>query len=193
MRPLFLYRNPQTGRQLSVKPAGNLTAQHIWKPRGPGPNMAKGSIPQSVTELVEPVIEAQGLELVDIEYKREGRNWVLRIYIDKAGGVGVEDCKRVSRMVEDMIEVDDLIRTHYILEVSSPGLDRPLKKEKDFLRYLGKKVHITTYAPVGGRRNFKGTLTGFENGTVHLEVQGQAFDIALSNIASSRLEIEIEF
>ena len=142
---------------------------------------------------MEPVIQAQGLELVDVEYKREGRNWVLRIYIDKTGGVDVVDCKRVSRMVEDMIEVDDLIRTHYVLEVSSPGLDRPLKKEKDFRRYLGKKVQITTYAPVGDRRNFKGILTDFQDGTVHLEVQGQAFHIALSNIASARFEIEINF
>lgn len=168
-----------------------MTPKTIWKPRGSGPKMAKGSIPQSVTELVEPVIQAHGLELVDVEYKREGRNWVLRIYIDKTGGVGVEDCKHVSRTVEDMIEVDDLIRTHYILEVSSPGLDRPLKKEKDFRRYLGKKVRINTYSPVDGRRNFKGTLTGFEEGAVHLDVEGEAFAITLSNIASARLEIEI--
>lgn len=154
--------------------------------------MAKGSIPQSVEALVEPVIQAQGLDLVDVEYKREGPNWVLRIYIDKAGGVGVEDCKQVSHMVEDMIEVDDLVRTHYILEVSSPGLDRPLKKEKDFLRYLGKKVQITTFAPIGDRRNFKGILKNFEDGAVHLDAQGQAFAIPLSNIASARLEIEFK-
>ncbi|MGP0566384.1 ribosome maturation factor RimP [Nitrospina sp. 32_T5] len=157
-----------------------------------GHTMSKGSIPQAVESLVEPVILAQGLELVDVEYRREGRNWILRIYIDKPGGVGVEDCKKVSRMVEDMIEVDDIVRTHYILEVSSPGLDRPLKKEKDFRRYLGKKVQITTYAPIGDRRNFKGTLKNFEDGDVHVDAQGQTFAIPLNNIASARLEIEFK-
>ena len=83
-------------------------------------------------ELVEPVIRDENLELVDVEYKKEGKNWFLRIYINKEGGVSVEDCQKVSRLIGDMIQIDEIISPSYILEVSSPGLDRPLKKEKDF-------------------------------------------------------------
>ena len=94
--------------------------------------MQKGTVAQSVESLILPVLEDLRLELVDIEYRREGKSWVLRIFIDKEGGIAVEDCTRVSHQVGDLIDIDDLIPNAYSLEVSSPGLDRPLKTEQDF-------------------------------------------------------------
>ena len=103
--------------------------------------MAKVPIAQLVTNLIEPVLVAEGLELVDVEYKKEGKNWVLRIYIDKEKGVTVEDCQNISRLTGDLIEVEETIKTPFNLEVSSPGLDRSLKREKDFLKFKAVKKY----------------------------------------------------
>jgi len=154
--------------------------------------MAKGSIPQVIEELAEPIIRSQGLELVDVEYKKEGKNWFLRLFIDKEGGVNVEDCKTVSRLMEDMIEVEDLIQAHYILEVSSPGLDRPIKKEKDFLRYQGKTIQVSTYSPIDSRKKFKGIIEKYENETLFLKMDDRTVEIPIGNLASARLEIEFK-
>ena len=97
--------------------------------------MAKIQIAQSVMDLIEPVLEAEGLELVDVEYKKEGPNWILRIFIDKEGGVTVADCQKVSHLTGDLIDVEETIKIPFNLEVSSPGLDRSLKREKDFLKF----------------------------------------------------------
>ena len=117
--------------------------------------MGKGSVTESIEELVTPITEENRLELVDVEYKKEGKNWFLRIFIDKEGGVTVDDCTRVSREIEDLIDVEEVVPTSYVLEVSSPGLDRPLKKEKDFLRFKGKRAQVTTYTPIHEQKNFK--------------------------------------
>lgn len=154
--------------------------------------MTKGSIPQAIEDLADPVIRAQGLELVDIEYKKEGKNWFLRLFIDKEGGVNVEDCKTVSKMIEDMIEVEDLIKAQYILEVSSPGLERPLKKEADFLRYRGKMIQVSTYSPIDSRKKFKGVIENYENETLFLKSEDQIVEIPIGNLASARLEIEFK-
>ena len=148
--------------------------------------MTKGSIPQAIEDLADPVIRAQGLELVDIEYKKEGKNWFLRLFIDKEGGVNVEDCKTVSKMIED------LIKAHYILEVSSPGLERPLKKEADFLRYRGKMIQVSTYSPIDSRKKFKGVIENYENETLFLKSEDQIVEIPIGNLASARLEIEFK-
>lgn len=152
--------------------------------------MGKDSIVQSVTELIEPVVRDENLELVDVEYKKEGKNWYLRIYIDKDGGVSVEDCQKVSRQIEDMIQIDEIIHSAYILEVSSPGLDRPLKKEKDLLRSIGKKVSVTTYSPIDKQRNFVGIIKGFSNQTLSLDVNGKSVAIPFEVIANTKLVIE---
>ncbi len=153
--------------------------------------MQKGSVVQTVENLILPVLEDLGLELVDIEYRREGRGWVLRLYIDKEGGVTLEDCSRVSRQVGDLIDIDDLIPNEYCLEVSSPGLDRPLKKEQDFIKYKDRRIQLNTFAPIDTRRNFKGTIKDFREGTLFLDAQGEPFEIPLDNIAKAKLEIEI--
>ena len=152
--------------------------------------MAKGSVTESIEELVTPVIHENHLELVDVEYKKEGKNWFLRIFIDKEGGVTVEDCTRVSRQIEDLIEVEEVVPSSYVLEVSSPGLDRPLKKEKDFLRFKGKRAHVTTYTPIHHQKNFKGTIRDFQEDVLFLEVDHQPVEIPKNQIAKARLEIE---
>lgn len=153
--------------------------------------MQKVSVIQTVKSVILPVIEDLGLELVDIEYRREGKGWVLRIFIDKEGGITVDDCTGVSHQVGDLIDIDDLIPNAYCLEVSSPGLDRPLKKEQDFIKYKERQIQLNTFAPIDTRRNFKGTIKDFREGVLFLDAQGIHFEIPLDNIAKAKLEIEI--
>ena len=153
--------------------------------------MGKAPVTQSVTELIEPGLLANELELVDVEFKKEGQNWVLRIYIDKEGGVTVADCQKVSRLAGDLIEIEEVIEPVYTLEVSSPGLNRVLKKEKDFLKYSGKKIYVQCHAPMDGRKKFTGMLTGFIDKSIHLEVDGQHYTIPLNLVAKANLVIEI--
>jgi ribosome maturation factor RimP len=152
--------------------------------------MGKAPVTQSVTELIEPGLLADGLELVDVEFKKEGQNWVLRIYIDREGGVTVADCQKVSRLAGDLIEVEEVIEPVYTLEVSSPGLNRVLKKEKDFLKYSGKKIYVQCHAPMDGRKKFTGILTDFIDQSIHLEVDGQHYTIPLNLVAKANLVIE---
>ena len=153
--------------------------------------MGKTPVTQSVTELIEPGLLADGLELVDVEFKKEGKNWILRIYIDREGGVTLADCQKVSRLAGDLIEVEEVIEPVYTLEVSSPGLNRVLKKEKDFLKYSGKKIYVQCHAPMDGRKKFTGILTGFIDQSIHLEVDGQHYTIPLNLVAKANLVIEI--
>ncbi len=152
--------------------------------------MGKGSVTESIEGLVTPIIHENRLELVDVEYKKEGKNWFLRIYIDKEGGVTVDDCTRVSREIEDLIDVEEVVPSSYVLEVSSPGLDRPLKREKDFLRFKGKRAHVTTYTPIHEQKSFKGTIRDFQDDTLFLDIDSQPVEIPKSQIAKARLEIE---
>jgi ribosome maturation factor RimP len=153
--------------------------------------MGKAPVTQSVTELIEPGLLADGLELVDVEFKKEGKSWVLRIYIDREGGVTLADCQKVSRLAGDLIEVEEAIEPVYTLEVSSPGLNRVLKKEKDFLKYSGKKINVQCHAPMDGRKKFTGILKDFIDQSIHLEVDGQHFTIPLNLVAKANLVIEI--
>ena len=153
--------------------------------------MGKDSVIQSVIGLIEPIIHGENLDLVDVEYKKEGKYWYLRVYIDKKGGVFIEDCQKVSRQIEDMIQIDEIINSAYILEVSSPGLDRPLKKEKDFIRSLGTKVKVTTYSPIDKQRNFVGVIKDISNQTLGLDVNGALVAIPLEIIANAKLVLEL--
>jgi ribosome maturation factor RimP len=145
---------------------------------------------QEIREVVEPVLQSQGFELVDLEYQRESRGWVLRIFMDREGGVTLDDCSGVSHEVGAVLEVKDVIPNAYVLEVSSPGLTRPLKKPEDFNRFRNQLVKIKLFQPLDGRRNFKGTLLGLEVETVRLEADGQVFEIPLQSIAKANLEID---
>ena len=153
--------------------------------------MGKAPVTQSVIELIEPGLLAKGLELVDVEFKKEGKNWVLRVFIDKEGGVTLEDCQKISSLVGDLIEVEEVIEPAYTMEVSSPGLNRVLKKEKDFIKFSGKKICVQCHAPLNGRKKFTGILKDFKNQSIHLEVDGQLQTISINRVAKANLVIEI--
>ena len=152
--------------------------------------MGKTSIYQSVADLIKPTLEGNGIELVDVEYKKTGKIWVLRVFIDKNQGVTVYDCQELSREIEDLIEIHELIDDHYVLEVSSPGLDRPLKKDTDFLRNKGKRIQIKTYSPINNKKENVGTVIDFVNGTLFLEDKKDILKVSLTEIAQAKLIIK---
>ncbi|MDE6233674.1 MAG: ribosome maturation factor RimP [Lachnospiraceae bacterium] len=142
-------------------------------------------------ELVLPMIEENKFELVDVEYVKEGSNWYLRIYIDKPGGINIDDCELISRALSDKLDEKDFIQDAYILEVSSPGLGRPLKKDKDFNRNIGERVEIKLYKAVDKQKEFEGILKSFDKTTVTIETDEET-DIVFerSNIALIRLALD---
>ena len=152
--------------------------------------MGKTSIYQSVVDLIEPTLEGNGIELVDVEYKKTGKIWVLRVFIDKNQEVTVHDCQELSREIEDLIEIHELIDDQYVLEVSSPGLDRPLKKDTDFLRNKGKRIQIKTYSPINNKKENAGTVIDFVNGTLFLGDKKDILKISLTEIAQAKLIIK---
>ncbi len=150
---------------------------------------------ENIIALVEPVLEAQGLDLVDLEFARMGSRWLVRIYMDREGGVTLQDCSDISRLIGDILDVNDMPPGPYNLEVSSPGLDRPLKREKDFIKYQGKQAKIRLREKLDGSRNFKGVLAGLveEDGRkfVVLEAEGKEFRLPMDQILKANLEYEI--
>lgn len=157
------------------------------------------SIADQARRLLEPVLERDGYDLVEVEWSRAGGRWTLRLFVDKAGGLGIADCQLVSRTVEPILDVDDFIEPAYDLEVSSPGLDRPLRKPKDFDRYAGQRAHVKSYGPIAGaapgqpaRKSWTGVLKGFRDGAVELDVDGVLHRIPHDQIAKARLEYDIE-
>ena len=144
---------------------------------------------QTTEQLLLPIIESHGFELVDVEYVKEAGTWYLRAYIDKPGGITVDDCEVVSRSFSDILDEKDYIEDTYIFEVSSPGLGRPLKKEKDFARSIGEEVEIRTYRAIDRQKEFIGILVEYDKDTVTIEYEDettQVFnrtDIALIRLA----------
>ena len=149
--------------------------------------MAKQSNIEEKTEsLLQPILDRLNFELVDVEYVKEGSDWYLRAYIDKEGGISVDDCETVSRELEKQLDAADLISSAYILEVSSPGLTRQLKKEKDFIRNINKPVEVHTYKPVDGSKEFIGDLLRFDKDSVVLDIgpeEPEEIEIPRSNIS----------
>lgn len=150
------------------------------------------SVINSVAVLIEPILNEMDFQLVDIEYLSEHGRWVLRIFADKEGGITVEDCARVSREIGDLIDVKDFIPHEYVLEVSSPGLNRPLKKKKDFLWACGKKVKLRMATPVKGRRNFTGYLRSFQEGKLYLEVENDLVALPREHVTRANLVYEFD-
>jgi ribosome maturation factor RimP len=147
---------------------------------------------ERIRSLSLPVVEAQGMELVDVVFRREGRGWVLRLYLDQPGGVSHEHCREVSEQLSDLLDVEEIIDHPYTLEVSSPGLDRVLKTPQDFARFTGRLARIQTAAPIGGQRRFVGRLEGYRDGMVIVrQGQGPTLLIPLQAIAKARLEVEL--
>lgn len=147
-------------------------------------------VTEIVEELATPLLAEDGLELVDVEFKKEGKNRFLRLFIDRIEGrVSLEDISRVSERLSKELDRVDPISGSYILEVSSPGAERPLKKQRDFERAVGKHVHIKTYEPVDGRKTFEGTLTEFTPEKLTVEVDGKEVTIPYPLVAKARLAI----
>lgn len=151
---------------------------------------AGGLVVKEVGRLIEPLLDETDVELVDIEYVFDRGRWVLRIYLDKDGGITVDDCAQLSREIGDLIEVKDVLSREYVLEVSSPGLSRPLKKEKDFLRAIGDKVKVRMVNPVEGRRNFSGCLQDLKDGVLYLEVEDDLVLLPLQDVQKANLVYE---
>jgi len=139
--------------------------------------------------MIEPVLEPEGIELVDIEFKLEGGRWVLRLYIDTPQGVTLDDCELVSRQVGALLDIRDPIEHRYVLEVSSPGINRVLRRERDFRLFAGSPVRIRTRRKLTGRRNFQGILKGMEDSAIILEVDGARVEIDPENVEKANLDL----
>lgn len=141
--------------------------------------------------LLQPILDRLGFELWDVEYVKEGSDHYLRAYIDKEGGITIDDCVNVSRALSDELDREDFIDDAYILEVSSPGLGRALKKDKDFERSIGRQIDIKTYKPLNGRKEFTGILKSYDKDAVELEIEGeQAVSFDRKDIAKANLSID---
>jgi len=151
------------------------------------------NIIQEIEKLLQPVLEKNGVELVDIQHQREHTGWVIRVLLDKPGGISLKDCETLSEVIGETIDGQEFIHHPYALEVSSPGIDRPLKKEEDFVRYAGERVRISLYAPKEGQKNFKGNIVSAHAGRVVLDdVTGKRVTLDISAIAKAKLDPDIK-
>jgi ribosome maturation factor RimP len=142
---------------------------------------------EELTKLLEPAVERLGYELADLEVKIGGREGVLRLFIDKPDGVGLNDCEAVSRQISALLDVEDPVPGHYVLEVSSPGLDRKLTKVEHFQRFMGQEIRVKMRFPVEGRKNFRGALHAVDKEMIEVVVDGQSHRLPIATIQSARL------
>ena len=147
-------------------------------------------ITETVRAFSEPVVQAHGCSLWDVEYVREGGAWYLRLYIDKEGGVDIDDCEAISRAIDPILDEVDPIPDSYHFEVCSAGLERALKRPQDFEAFLGSPVLVKLYRARDGRREFAGTLVSYADGTIGVEENGQSLTFAQSEVALCRLRVE---
>jgi ribosome maturation factor RimP len=150
-------------------------------------------VTEVVEEIATPIFQELGLELVEIEYLKEGKSWFLRVYIDKDNGVDIEDCGLVSEKLSEKLDELDPIPHNYFLEVSSPGAERPLKKDKDFQKAIGKNVFIKTYEPIDGEKSFEGELLEFNGQHLKIEMKiktrKKTIEIPYEKVANARLAV----
>ncbi len=142
---------------------------------------------EQLREMIEPVVTAEGMELLDIEFRRERQGYVLRVFIDHEDGINLDDCSRISNVLGDLLDVMDPIHHPYHLEVSSPGLNRPLRRPEHFARYRGSIIVVKTAEPIENRRNFKGVLQVSDGEHLVIECEGKVFNIPLSTIKKAEL------
>lgn len=145
-----------------------------------------GRIETEVEKIVEELLENTALELVAVDYVKE-RDWYLRVFIDKEGGVDLDDCQDLSRKLEELLDAQDLIKTSYILEVSSPGLDRELKKPRDFQREMGKDIDVSLFAPLDGKKVVTGPLSAYDGETINVG------DMAIPMDKVAKVNLHIDF
>ncbi len=155
--------------------------------------MLSSKVIQTTEELVLPILKQKNLELVDVEYVKEGKNWFLRVYIDKEGGVDITECGEVSEELSERLDQTDPIAEAYFLEVSSPGAERPLKKKKDFEENMNKQIYVKLYEPINGEKEYEGKLVDFANDVVtisyKLKTRNQTVEIPFEKIAKARLAV----
>ena len=151
--------------------------------------MSTPKIKSVVEEMVQPYLTEHDFELVDVEFVKEGSNWFLRVYVDKDGGIDIDDCGLVSEYLSQKLDETDPIPQAYFLEVSSPGAERPLKKSEDVAKAVGKDVFITVYEPVDGLKEFEGRLLSFENNELVVAAGKKEYHIPYLKVASARLAI----
>ena len=144
---------------------------------------------QKTEEILLPIIEEHGFELVDVEYVKEAGTWFLRVYIDKEGGVSIDDCEAVSRPLSDALDEADPIEGSYVLEVSSAGADRPLKRPEHFRQFLGAQVEVRLYRALEGRKEYVGILAGYEAGNVTIQMETGAQTFLKQDVAQVRLYV----
>ena len=145
--------------------------------------MGYSKIEEIVLKIAQPILEKKGLELVDVEYKKEGSNWYLRVYVDKPGGVSLDDCQGASEEIGTAVDERDPIPGKYFFEVSSPGLERVLRHERDFERYKGTRVEVRLYKPAEGQKMFQGILEGLIGDRVVLTTDGRHLEFERSNVS----------
>lgn len=146
---------------------------------------------QKTEALLLPIVEEKGYELVDVEYVKEGSNWYLRAYVDKEGGITINNLEAVSRKLSDLLDEEDFISDAYILEVSSPGLGRPLKKDKDFDRSIGEEIEIHLYRSIDGNKQYVGLLKSYNKETITIETEdGDEINVDRTNVSLVRLTID---
>ncbi|MGL4911662.1 MAG: ribosome maturation factor RimP [Romboutsia sp.] len=151
----------------------------------------KKSIEATIEEMVAQITEPQSIEIVDVEYVKEAGEFYLRIFLDKENGISLSDCETVSRALSEVLDVKDPIVDNYFLEVSSPGLDRPLKKDKDFVKYQGRDVEIKLYKPMNGSKQFEGELVGLtEDNNIKVIIDGNEVEFNKKEVALVRLAIK---
>ncbi|PWW06436.1 ribosome maturation factor RimP [Paenibacillus cellulosilyticus] len=151
--------------------------------------MSNSKIKQIVEDMVKPFIDENGFELVDVEYVKEGSNYFLRVFVDKEGGIDIDECGRVSEYLSERLDEKDPITEAYFLEVSSPGAERPLKKPEDVHKAVGKHIYVTTYEPIKGHKEFEGLLQSFDGELVKMRVGQSNVEIPYAKVASARLAI----
>jgi ribosome maturation factor RimP len=149
-------------------------------------------VAQRARNLIKSVVEEEGFELVHVEYATKGHAPVLRAYIDRPGGITVSDCAELSRRISVILDVEDFIPTHYLLEVSSPGIERPLFTERDYERFKGREVRLSTREKIDERRNFRGTIQAFQDGIVRLRCANQVYEIPFAQVKRANLVYEFD-
>lgn len=137
---------------------------------------------------LEPRLAEQGYELVELELAQSSGRRALRVFIDRPGGITLDDCQAVSQMLSPLLDSSDLVEGSYTLEVSSPGFDRPVRKPADFERFAGERIKAKSVLPVEGRKQFNGTLIGYKDGLIAIEIDGKAYEIHIENLLRANLE-----
>ena len=144
-----------------------------------------------IAEIARPVVEEEGCSLWDVEYVREAGTWYLRVFIDRDGGVSIDDCERVSRRLDPILDEEDPIPDSYVFEVGSAGADRELKRPGDFEQFMGSEVEVKLYRPVDGSKHYTGTLAGYEDGAVSLSTGEKTLRFPKEQVAQVRLYVSI--